>query len=225
MMGLACFQADGEAETLCAYLACKGEVDAVLTEDTDVLAYGCPIMIAFKEFNLGDHRVYALRHQGIIDELGMNAEEFLDLCILLRCDYNKHERDGAGGTVKGFPPDGKKRKKAVGIGHVNALLMVQKWRRMEEIVKHIVNPEPLKFRRCRELFTFPEDIPDVGVPFNDPLDIEKITTLIEENNLYIDISYIKECWKPISVVFEDFENQESDSDEDIEYDTGEGILT
>ena len=45
-LGLAYFLAKGEAETLCCYLAIKGSVDSVMTEDTDVLAYGTPIMMS-----------------------------------------------------------------------------------------------------------------------------------------------------------------------------------
>ncbi len=206
MMGLACFEADGEAETLCVYLACRGDVDAVLTEDTDVLAYGCPLMLAFKDFKLRDHRLYALRHDKIIEALEFSKEEFLDLCILLKCDYNKWERDSVYGTVKGFPPDGRNRKKPVGIGHKGAFLMIQKWRRLEEVTKHIVNPELLKFPRCRKLFTLPKSIPDMDVPYNKPLDIPKLKELIRENGLNISLSYIQNYWKPITITFE------SDSD-------------
>jgi len=214
MMGLACFQADGEAETLCAYLACKGDVDAVLTEDTDVLAYGCPIMLAFKDFSIGDNRVHALRYEGIIEELKFTPEEFLDFCILLRCDYNKHEKDSAGNRVKGFPPDGKKRKKPVGIGRKSALCMIQEWRRLEEVSKHIINPELLKFRRCRELFTLPQTIPDMDVPFNKPLNTEALQKLLSENGLSISLDYIQTCCKPVEVVFET--DSESEGAEDFE---------
>ena len=41
MMGLPCFQSDGEAEALCAYLAVYGYVDAVLSEDSDVFSLWC----------------------------------------------------------------------------------------------------------------------------------------------------------------------------------------
>lgn len=213
MMGMACFQADGEAETLCAYLACRGDVDAVLTEDTDVLAYGCPVMVAFKNFKLGDNRLYALRHDKILEALGFSHKEFLDLCILLRCDYNRWERDSVYGTVKGFPPDGIKRKSPTGIGQKRAFLMIKKWRRLEEVTKHIVNPELLIFRRCRELFTLPESIPDVGVPYNGPLDLVGLKNLIQENGLTISLSYIENCWKPGELVFEsDSDCEASDSD-------------
>ena len=102
-MGLAYLQALGEAETLCAYLAIKGQVDAVLTEDTDVMAYGTPVMLAFKDLKVTDEQVYGLHHKNILKDLEMNHEEFRDLCILLSCDYNER--------VKGFVPDGRNRKK------------------------------------------------------------------------------------------------------------------
>lgn len=213
MMGLACYEADGEAETICAHLAIKGEVDAVLTEDTDVLAYGCPLMFAFKDFSIGEERVYGLHHKSICDALEMNKEEFQDLCILLRCDYNRHNRDGLSETVRGYPPDGKKRKKPVGIGKVGALAMIKEYRRMEEVVKYIENPEPLIFRRCRELFSISKEVSNSTppVPLNFPLDTKGLQDLIDKNNLTIGLKYIESFWKPIEICLDS-----DDSDEDFE---------
>ncbi len=40
--GVACLVAPYEADAQMAYLALRGEVHAVVTEDSDLLAYGCP---------------------------------------------------------------------------------------------------------------------------------------------------------------------------------------
>lgn len=42
ILGVPYFTAPGEAETTCAHLCKQGNVDFVLSEDTDVLAYGAP---------------------------------------------------------------------------------------------------------------------------------------------------------------------------------------
>lgn len=205
MMGLACFQADGEAETLCAYLACKGEVDAVLTEDTDVLAYGTPVMICFKKMSIGGNFVYATSHKGIIDSLELTPEEFKDLCILLRCDYNKHEENTEGGkSILGFPPveNPKTDRKAVSIGPVRAYDMIKEWGRLEEVSKYLINSELLKYRRCRELFSLPSEVPEMDVPFNKPLDEVGLHNLISKYGLSISMEYIKSCWKPLEVTID-----------------------
>lgn len=194
ILGLGCFQADGEAETLCAYLAVKGHVDAVLTEDTDVMAYGTPFMLAFKDNKLGDEKVYGLHHASICDALELNTDEFRDLCILLSCDYNDR--------VKGFPPDGKKRKKAVGIGAKGAILMIQEYRTLEEVCNHVEDDKPLKYRRCRELLTVPDHIPWAIAPYNRPIDYEALDALIKEHKLTISLDYVKSCAKPAKIVFE-----------------------
>lgn len=39
-----CIVAPYEADAQMAYLALTGDVDAVLTEDSDLLTYGCPVV-------------------------------------------------------------------------------------------------------------------------------------------------------------------------------------
>lgn len=202
MFGLTAIEAEGEAETLCAYLAVKGLVDAVLTEDTDVLPYGTPLMVAYKDFKLRDEKVYVINLPELLDEMKMNQDEFRDLCILLSCDYNTRAR--------GFPPDGRKRKKSVGIGVKGALCMIQEYRRLEEVCKHVEDPSCLKYRRCRELFTIPKDIPDGLVPYNKPVDYESLAKFLKDNSVTINIDYISKCCKPAELIFD----SDSSSDED-----------
>ena len=116
-MGISYFIADGEAEGLCAYMSVNGLVDCVLTEDSDVLPYGTPFMLAFKDLGVHQESVYCLSLDVILESLELNLNEFRDLCILLSCDYNSR--------IKGFPPDGKKYKKPVCIGLKHAYTMIK----------------------------------------------------------------------------------------------------
>lgn len=45
MLNIPFFNAEMEGETTCAHLCCLGKVDAVLSDDTDVLAYGTPVFL------------------------------------------------------------------------------------------------------------------------------------------------------------------------------------
>lgn len=205
MMGLHGIQAEGEAETLCAYLAVTGKVDAVLSEDTDVLAYGTPFMLAFKDYKLNDEKVYGIHLPSLLEEMEMNVEEFRDLCILLSCDYNSR--------VKGFPPDGRKRKKSVGIGAKGALCMIQEYRRLEEVCNHVDDPAPLKYRRCRELFTIPDSVPEDMIPYNLRPNYVRLEEFISHHNLTIKVDYIAKCYKWTEIIFDSSECSENISSE------------
>ena len=198
MMGLCAIRADGEAEGLCAYLAVKGIVDAVLTEDTDVLAYGTPLMLAFKDGKLSEQRVVGIHLPNLLESMEMTFPSFRDLCILLSCDYNSR--------VKGYPPDGRNRKKPVSIGVTGAIAMIQEYHSLETSSKYIDDVEPLKYERCRELFSvepLAKQIPNGAVPLNKPPKFEELEKYINEKGISINISFVKECWKPTEIVFED----------------------
>lgn len=201
LLGLACYMADGEAETLCAYLAVKGKVDAVLTEDTDVLAYGTPLMLRFGQtYSISDKKLEGIHLPSVLDDLRMSQEEFRDLCILLTCDYNKREPDEE--KLKGYPPDGKKRKKPIGIGPKGAYLMIEEYRRLEEVSNHLMNSDLLKFRRCRELFTIPNDVSIDMVPMNKPVNTKRLAKFLEEYQVPINMEYIMNCCKPVEILLD-----------------------
>jgi 5'-3' exonuclease len=78
--------AEGEAEATCCALAKQGFVSAVLTEDTDVLAYGVPIML--HKINYQNQTWIEIDHSMILETLNLTSEQFLDFCILCSTDYN-----------------------------------------------------------------------------------------------------------------------------------------
>lgn len=215
IMGFPYFQAEGEAEALCAGMCCLGLVDAVLTEDTDVLAYGSPFLLS--KIDLSAQTVIVVSHQAILDELNMNEEEFKDLCILLGCDYNKR--------VQGYPPDGKTHKKPVSIGAKGAFAMISEYRRLEEAEKHMVDSDSLIYRRCREIFTPPKEMPNISIPYNRPIDKTKLSSFLAERKVRINLNYILDTWKPVELnfysqhpeaeVFTDDEKDDTSDTEDI----------
>ena len=191
MMGFAWFQAEGEAETLCASMCCLGLVDAVLSEDTDVLAYGTPFLMA--KFDMKEETVMVVSQEALLESMEMNHEEFLDLCILLSCDYNER--------VKGFPPDGRKYKKPTAIGAKKALCMIQEYRRLEVVEEHLEDSDPLNYRRCRELFTPHQQLPRIAIPYSKKIDKKKVVNFLRENNCRVSLDYIMKTWEPVELVF------------------------
>ncbi len=82
LMGIPFIDAPSEAEAQCAALAKSGLVDAVYTEDMDALAFGCPVLIR----NLVKAPV-EYDTKTILKALNLDQKLFVDLCILMGCDY------------------------------------------------------------------------------------------------------------------------------------------
>jgi flap endonuclease-1 len=73
---------------MCSDLCKRKLVDAVLSEDTDVLAYGSPIFLT--KINTQIETCVTISFAEVLEGLNLTAEQFLDLCIMFGCDYNKN---------------------------------------------------------------------------------------------------------------------------------------
>lgn len=195
IMGLAYFQADGEAETLCAELCINNQVDAVLSEDTDVLAYGTVIFLS--KIDMRRETVTVIFYQDILNALAINSDQFLDMCIMLSCDYNERAK---------IPPKSKKAK-PVGLGCAKVYDIIVKYKSLENAEEYILEIENLKYPRCRELFTPKKDIPHI-VPYNRSINEKKLTKFISQNDVTIRLEYILDSCKPVDIIYKD--DDESD---------------
>ena len=90
LMGVSYIQVEnGEAEAYASELCRIGYVDAVVTEDMDTLAYGCPVLIRTcidKSIKRPDV-ITTFNFSKIVEDFKMNHDEFIDMCILCGCDY------------------------------------------------------------------------------------------------------------------------------------------
>lgn len=88
LMGVPIVDAPCEAEAQCAELVKSDKVYAVATEDMDALTFGSKVLVRhltfseakkmpIKEFNL----------EKILRDFGFSFAQFIDMCILLGCDY------------------------------------------------------------------------------------------------------------------------------------------
>lgn len=140
-LGLSTFQAEGEAETLCAFLCKEGYVDAVLSDDTDCVVYGIPLFFSDVQVYGGDLRYIFLKD--VLEELEISYESFRDMCIFLTCDYNEKLE-----KVKG----------SRGWGPVNVMKAIREHGTLEKVESKInQDMGPLNYRRCRELFSLPSN--------------------------------------------------------------------
>lgn len=86
-LGVPYLTADGEGEKLCAQMAIEGDVNACLTTDSDVLAYGCPFYIT--EINSVEETCSEIELEDVITVLKFDGiNQFRDFCILCGTDYN-----------------------------------------------------------------------------------------------------------------------------------------
>jgi 5'-3' exonuclease len=80
-------QAPMEAEALCAFLYKEGIVHGIASNDSDILAYGCNLIVDF-QFSNDDSKVVYIDHSILLNLLNINKHEFLDFCIMCGTDYN-----------------------------------------------------------------------------------------------------------------------------------------
>ena len=88
LMGCPIVEAPCEAEAQCAALAKEGKVYASATEDMDCLTFATPVLLRKMTFaNSGKAEIQVLNYAKAIEGLKLTHDEFVDLCILLGCDY------------------------------------------------------------------------------------------------------------------------------------------
>lgn len=84
--GVSYYEANGEADELCAILTIKEKVWACLSEDMDLFVYGCPRIIRY--LSLLNHTVVLYDVNAILEEIGLTQKELREICVLSGTDYN-----------------------------------------------------------------------------------------------------------------------------------------
>ncbi|GBN16963.1 Flap endonuclease 1 [Araneus ventricosus] len=155
LMGVPYVEAPCEAEAQCAALVKAGKVYATATEDMDGLTFGSTVLLRHMTFSEARKMPIKEFHLNrVLDELGLNQDEFIDLCILLGCDYCE--------SIKG-------------IGPKKAFEYIKSEKCIENIIKKIEGskykaPEDWVYKEARELFKNPEvaDPETVELKWSDP---------------------------------------------------------
>ena len=83
-IGINYIEAPGEAEAQCAAMNIANKCDGVVTEDWDAVLFGCKKML--KDFS-NKTSVIEIDVVKLMDELGINQEQLIDLCSILGNDY------------------------------------------------------------------------------------------------------------------------------------------
>jgi len=177
------FNADMEAETLCADLCIQGKVDAVLSEDTDVLAYGSPVFLT--KINTTDSTCIRIRQPHLLETLGLNQDEFLDFCIMCGTDYNKN---------------------IYKIGPSKAFKFITEYKNIENInEKAGIDVTILNHIRVRELFKNYKKS-TYKVSYCGQPDFKQLETFLFNKNINTPVSSIKRAFTEKLIVIEDDES-------------------
>lgn len=174
LMGIPVVEAPCEAEAQCAELVKKGIVYAAASEDMDSLTFGTDRLIR----QLWAGTASTATKKGIkpteftlsviLEDLKLNMDQFIDLCILCGCDY-----------VDGIR----------GVGVVKALNLIRKHGDLEKIVdvlrkeKGFVVPDEYPVGTLRDMFKKPmvTDAKDIPIKWGKPKDDDLKKFLVEDN--------------------------------------------
>jgi 5'-3' exonuclease len=164
-----------EGETECARLCLSGRVQGVLSEDTDVLAYGTPVFLS--KINISRETCTRVLFDDVLVELGLSAESFRDFCIMCGTDYNRN-----------IPK----------IGPENAYKLIKRYASIDAL-SQMLNVDVLNHRRVRELFTVDPDAPPVE--YCAEPDWERLYVFLAENGVRMNIEALRRNFE-CNLVFE-----------------------
>lgn len=83
ILGIPYFESTTEADPLCSQLVSDNHAYAVMSEDLDILTFGSEKLIRGSVKKLVE-----VDKNKILNDLNLTQEQFVDLCILLGCDYS-----------------------------------------------------------------------------------------------------------------------------------------
>jgi len=141
LMGVPWILAPCEAEAQCCALVKSGLVYAVGTEDMDALTLGTDVLLRHLTFSEARKMPIKEFHlKKVLEGLQLTQEQFIDLCILLGCDYCD--------TIRG-------------IGPKRAIDLIREHKSIDKIIEKIDKekysvPENWMYKEARELFLKPD---------------------------------------------------------------------
>lgn len=123
-MGIPVIDAPEEADSQAASLAKRKMVYGVASEDMDLLTFGTPFLL--RNFSLSKKKkIMRYDLKKILEGFEMDMNQFIDLCILLGCDY--------------LPTIG-------GIGPMRAFKFIKKYKSIEGLLSYIEENDLKKFK-------------------------------------------------------------------------------
>ena len=179
------YTAIGEAEKMCSKLCIDGIVDAVLSEDTDVIAYGTPFFLT--KIDTYTDTCIRISNESVLKELCFDFQaQLIDLCIMCGTDYNDNVPKIGAHTAYRYL-----------INNTN----------IENIQTNIgIDVSILKYKRVRELFTEFDNYNISYIPYCGSPDFIQLAEFNKEHRLGIDIEKIMKDFTR-EIIFEDSDGE------------------
>ena len=171
ILNISFYDAELEAESLASGFCIKNKVDAVLGDDTDILAYGSPVFLTKFDYRSGN--CIKIEYENLLTLLNLNTEQFLDFCIMCGTDYNKNIPN---------------------IGPAKAFKLISKFQNIESIgLNSDLDVNILNYERTREIFKSYGNC-NVNVLYNGFPDFNLLGLFFQKKNVNIDIEILKKSF-------------------------------
>ncbi|KAG0305169.1 Elongation of fatty acids protein 2 [Dissophora globulifera] len=179
LLGIPYVEAPCEAEAQCAALAKAGKVYAAGSEDMDTLTFGSPVLLRHLTFSDAKKMpISEISLKKTLEGLNFTMEEFVDLCILLGCDYCDSIRN---------------------IGPTRAISLIKEHKNIETILENIDQkrypiPEHWPYKDARELFLKPlvTDPANIEIKWESP-DVEGLVEFLVRDKGFSEERVRKGC--------------------------------
>lgn len=176
LFGVQYTTSQGEAETLCASLALDNKVAGVVTNDSDICAYGVKKFLY--EVNGINETFIEIDYDEILETLEFSPQQFLDFCIMCGCDYNKN-----------IPK----------VGIIGAYNLMKQYKTIDNITS-LYDVSILNHIRVRELFSqrfsYDEDIISKNLS---RVEMVNLHNFLSMKNTRIKFKTIEDAFKPIEI--------------------------
>ena len=130
LLGIPVIRENEEADFILAKLSAANKIDYILSDDSDVLAFGAKKVL--KNFCITEEKCELYEMDSILTKLGVPIQKFVDICILCGCDYTTKIRNMNCGK---------------------SLQLILQWGSIEEVAKNTEYEINLgQIQKARELF-------------------------------------------------------------------------
>lgn len=145
--GIVCVRSNVEAETLCCKMVLKGEADYVLSSDSDCLAYRVPVWL--RDWDLASRSFVAVNLTDVLGRVELDADRFLEFCLLSGCDYNKKVKQRKNGSAT----------------RLNVLRLIKKAGSLETVMKDkTIDWSCVREEACKRIFNLELEVYPVELP-------------------------------------------------------------
>jgi 5'-3' exonuclease len=173
LFGASWILAPGEAEAMCCKMYRDGHVKAVLSEDTDVLCYGCESFLS--DYNTANGNCEYISLGDVLQQTKLSFSSFRDYCIMCGTDYNSN-----------IP----------GVGPQKTYRLITTHNSIEDVPDSVGDKSILNYVRSREIFETYGGLTDYVMPgyWNSQIDWGELCNFMYSNNIRFNETQITELW-------------------------------